>query len=261
MRRNQGKDNDNLQRRITSVPALASPSQGQPNRGIACLRAGAVVIIQALDIEGLRPRLTPTVWVTWLAKALADPAQCRLPAWTMTRFRVTTDDSYSGDWAVKHAAIIKKVQQRLAAAGRSSEVEKDVTLVSRTGLPITGSIDVWTPQVDDGAAVAIDAKTGKHSPAHRLQVNLYQLITRATGEAAMPPKGMLSYPDRDVWIDPAEASAELVSQLAELMEVIAADRPPIAAPSKSNCRFCSLKSICTAAWHGGGQPAFTTDLF
>ena len=211
--------------------------------------------------DPFKGRGAPTVWVTWLAKALADPAQCRLPAWTLTRFSVTTDDSYSGDWAVKHAAIIGKVQQRLAAAGRSSEVEKDVTLISRTGLPITGSIDVWAPQVDGSAAVAIDAKTGKHNPAHRLQVNLYQLITKATGEAVMPPRGMLSYRDRDVWIDPAEASAELVSQVAELMEVIAADRPPAAAPSKSNCRFCSLKGICTAAWHGDSLPTPTTDLF
>jgi CRISPR/Cas system-associated exonuclease Cas4 (RecB family) len=209
----------------------------------------------------LKGRGAPTVWVTWLAKALADPAHCRLPAWALTRFSVTTDDSYSGDWAVKHAAIIGKVQQRLAAAGRSSEVEKDVTLISRTGLPIAGSIDVWAPQVDDSAAVAIDAKTGKHNPAHRLQVNLYQLITKATGEAVMPPRGMLSYQDRDVWINPAEASAELVSQVAELMEIIATDRQPAAAPSKSNCRFCSLKGICTAAWHGDSLPAPTTDLF
>ena len=209
----------------------------------------------------LRSRSSPTVWVTWLAKALADPAQCRLPAWILTRFSVTADDSYSGDWAVKHAAIIERVQQRLTVAGRSSEVEKDVALVSRTGLPIAGSIDVWAPQVDSSPAVAIDAKTGKHNPAHRLQVNLYQLITRATGEAAMPPKGMLAYQGKDVWIDPGEASGELISQVGKLMEVIAADRPPTAAPSKSNCRFCSLKGICTAAWQKDVKPPPTTDLF
>ena len=211
--------------------------------------------------ENFKPRQAPTVWVTWLAKALADPAYCKLPSWVLTRFSVLSGDEYTGDWAIKHAAIIGRVQQRLATTGRTAEVEKEVALVSRTGLPITGSIDVWAPEAGDKPAVAIDAKTGKHNPAHRLQVNLYQLITKASGEANARPAGLLSYPKQDVWIKPEEASAELVSQLARLMEVVAADKPPLAQPSKSNCRFCSLRPACAAAWGGVIKPAPTTNLF
>tara|TARA_R110000868_G_scaffold298361_1_gene558579 strand:- start:130 stop:717 length:588 start_codon:yes stop_codon:yes gene_type:complete len=194
---------------------------------------------------------------------LADPSQCRLPAWTLTRYSVIKDDSYTGDWAVKHAAIIEKVQARLTAKERTSEVEKEVSIVSRTGLPITGSIDVWAPAAPGQPAVAIDAKTGKHSPAHRIQVSIYQLM--AAGMGLSPPgdpaAGMLCYPQRDVWIKPEEASPLLAERLAALMEVIASDSPPAAAPSKGNCRFCSIKDACSAAWQPGPIATHSTALF
>jgi CRISPR/Cas system-associated exonuclease Cas4 (RecB family) len=215
-----------------------------------------------LQSDLLRARSTPTVWVTWLAKVLADPSQCKLPAWTLTRYSVVKDDGYTGDWAVKHAAIIETVQARLAAKDRASEVEREVFIVSRTGLPITGSIDVWAPASADQTAVAIDAKTGKHSPSHRIQVNIYQLMAAGMGlspegEAA----GLLCYPQRDVWIKPEEASPLLAERLAALMEVIAGDSPPVAAPSRGNCRYCSLREACPAAWRPGPEPAYSTALF
>ena len=193
--------------------------------------------IKALvNSDYLKKRSNPSVWVTWLAKLLADPSQCKLTAWTQARYSVIKDDSYTGDWAVKHAAIIETVQARLAAKGRTSEIEKEVSIVSRTGLPITGSIDVWAPAAFGQPAVAIDAKTGKHSPAHRIQVNIYQLMAAGMGlspegEAA----GLLCYPQRDVWIKPEEASPLLAKRLAALMEVIASDSPPAASPSKGSC--------------------------
>lgn len=211
----------------------------------------------------LRPRSAPTVWVTWLAKVLADPSQCRLPAWTLTRYSIIKDDSYTGDWAVKHAAIIERVQARLAAKGRPSSVEREVLIVSRTGLPITGSIDVWAPATTAQLAVAIDAKTGRHSPAHRIQVSIYQLM--AAGMGLSPPgdpaAGMLCYPQRDVWIKPEEASPLLAERLGALMEVIAGDRPPEPAPSKNNCRFCALREACGAAWSAGPEATHSTSLF
>ena len=215
------------------------------------------------ESDQLRPRSSPTVWVTWLAKLLADPSQCKLTAWTLTRYSVIKDDGYTGDWAVKHAAIIERVQARLVAKGRPSEVEREVLIVSRTGLPITGSIDVWAPATPAQSAVAIDAKTGKHSPAHRIQVNIYQLM--AAGMGLSPPgdpaAGLLCYPQRDVWIKPEDASSLLAERLAALMEVIASDSPPAAAPSKGNCRFCSIKDACSAAWQPGPIATHSTALF
>jgi CRISPR-associated protein Cas4 len=219
---------------------------------------------QVLDMASLQPRSALSVWITWLAKALADPSTCRLPIWTQTRFKVLKEDDYTGDWAIKHSALIQRVQARLAAKGRSSEVEKEISIASKSGLVITGSIDVWSPEINGLPAAVIDAKTGKYSPAHRIQVNLYQLITAQTENLATKsyPVGMLCYQSKDVWIKPEEVSAQLVDQLARLMEEVASDLPPEPLPSRSNCKYCALKHVCSASLQPArAAPAIATSLF
>jgi CRISPR/Cas system-associated exonuclease Cas4 (RecB family) len=195
---------------------------------------------------GLSPKDEHGVWVTWLAKLLADPAQCKLPAWVQTRFNVARDDTFTGNWAAKHGALIEKAKARLEHAQRPCVIEQDVSVISRTGLKILGSIDVWAPEHDGKPAVVIDAKTGKHKPAHRLQVNLYQLMTGANERfgCTRPPSGMLMYPESEIWINASEASQDLAKRTGATMDALASSRPPIPTPSKHNCRFCSIGHLC-----------------
>jgi CRISPR/Cas system-associated exonuclease Cas4 (RecB family) len=219
---------------------------------------------QVLDMASLQPRAVSSVWITWLAKALADPSTCGLPIWTQTRFKVLKEDDYTGDWAIKHSALIQRVQARLAAKGRSSEVEKEVSIASKSGLVITGSIDVWSPETDSSPAAVIDAKTGKYSPAHRIQVNLYQLITAQTESLTREgyPVGMLCYQGKDVWIKPEDVAGELIDQLSQLMEEVACDSQPEPRPSRSNCKYCALKHVCSASLQPASPPSpVSTSLF
>jgi len=200
------------------------------------------------------PELTPkpetATWVTWLAKPLSDPAQCLVPLYVQSRFKITKEDAYMGDWAAKHSAIMESVRERMLAKGRSVELEKEIAVTSKTGVPITGSIDVWSPEYKGGPAVAADAKTGKPKPADRLQVNLYQLMARASPDfgLSMPPIGLVKYhAGEEVWLAADQAGGELATRLSRLMETVAADSPPSASPSRSNCRFCSLKHLCPDA--------------
>ena len=216
-----------------------------------------------LNSDQLTRRAQPAVWVTWLAKLLADPAECYLPAWVQTRFSVAKDTAFTGDWAARHASIIEHVASRLSAAGRRPQIEKEVAVTSRTGLRISGAMDIWAPETDDREAVIVDAKTGKHKPAHRLQVNLYQLMTSNSQEfkCTRKPAGMIAYADSRVWIKPAEATPDLSARVAKAMEVIAKDAQPTPAPSRSNCRYCPIGHICQHKQNQAPLPAPPVDIF
>ncbi len=155
-----------------------------------------------------------------------------------------------GDWAAKHSAIMESVRERMLAKGRSVELEREIAVTSKTGVPIVGSIDVWSPEHNGGPAVAADAKTGKPKPSDRLQVNLYQLMARASPGfgLSVPPIGLVKYhAGEEVWLAADQAGGELATRLSRLMETVAADNPPSTSPSRSNCRFCSLKHLCPDA--------------
>lgn len=212
---------------------------------------------------GLSPKDEPGVWVTWLAKLLADPAECKLPAWVQTRFNVSKDNTFTGNWAAKHGALIEKAKARLEQAQRPCAVEKDIAVISRTGLKISGSMDVWAPEHDGKPAVIIDAKTGRHKPAHRLQVNLYQLMTGANEQfrCTRPPGGLLMYPESEVWIHAGEASQELAERTGATMDVLSSSSPPAPTPSKGNCRFCSISHLCPDRYGQDLPPPPVMDLF
>lgn len=196
--------------------------------------------------DGLKAKEKPVVWVTWLAKVLADPSECMLPAYVQTRFSVLKDDTFTGDWAAKHGSLLEQVKAKLIQSGRPCSLEQEIAVTSRTGLKITGAIDLWAPEHEGKPAVIIDAKTGKHKPAHRLQVNLYQLMAKVNNQlgCSMRPMGMLVYVNSEIWIKAEEASPELSHRVATAVETIAAERQPAPAPSRSNCRFCPIGHLC-----------------
>lgn len=196
----------------------------------------------------LKPELT--TWVTWLAKPLADPSVCLVPLYVQSRFKITKEDVYMGDWAAKHATIMESLKQRILANGRKVELEKEIGIKSKTGVTIVGSIDVWSPEHNGSAAVAADAKTGKPKPSDRLQVALYQLMARVHPGYALSatPIGLLKYYRGDeVWLNAEQAGPQLACRLSRLMKIVAAKDPPITSPSHSNCRFCPLKHLCPDA--------------
>lgn len=216
-----------------------------------------------LSTEQLTKKAEPVVWVTWLARLLADPAECHTPAWVQTRFSVAKDTAFTGDWAARHASIIEQVSLRLRAAGRQPKIEQEIAVTSRTGLRISGAMDIWAPETDGQEAVIVDAKTGKHRPAHRLQVNLYQLMTGASREfqCTKKPAGLIAYVDTEIWIKPTEATSELAARVAKVMEIIASDAQPKPAPSRSNCRYCPIGHICQDRQVQAASSAPLVDIF
>ena len=203
---------------------------------------------------GFQLKETPGAWITWLAEPLSDPAACLLPLHQLSRTVVPRDDDAGslGDWATRHGLLMEETAEAIKARGRTVLLERPIAITSRTGVTVSGSMDIWVPE--DPAAkqvgMVIDAKTGKKKAAHRSQVNLYQLLLQASPDFATtaPPSGGLVYGDgTKVNVPPEEAGPALRAKLARLLEVVAADVAPDPAPSSSGCRFCRIREWCPSA--------------
>ena len=216
---------------------------------------------------GFEEKREPGAWITWLAEPMSDPAACLLPLHQLSRTVVPRDDDAGslGDWATRHGLLMEETAESIRAKGRTVLLEQPIAITSRTGVAVSGSMDIWVEE--DAAAkqagLVIDAKTGKKKAAHRSQVNLYQLLLQASPDFATstPPSGGLVYGDgTKVNISAEEASPALRSKLGRLLEVEAADVAPDPTPSSSGCRFCRMKSWCPSASTGRQRPPAVSDF-
>jgi CRISPR/Cas system-associated exonuclease Cas4 (RecB family) len=214
-----------------------------------------------------KPKTAPGAWITWLSEPLSDPAACLLPLFIQSRTVVPKDDEAGsmGDWATKHGLLMEETAESIRAKGRTVLLEQPIAITSRTGVTVSGSMDIWVKE--DAAArqagMVIDAKTGKKKAAHRSQVNLYQLLLQASPDftTSTPPSGGLVYGDgTKVNVPAEEASPALRAKLGRLLEAVAADVAPDPIPSSSGCRFCRLKEWCPSASNGRPKPPVVEDF-
>jgi CRISPR/Cas system-associated exonuclease Cas4 (RecB family) len=208
----------------------------------------------------------PGSWITWLAGPMTDPAACLLPLYLQSRTVVPREDNADlGDWATKHGLLMEETAEQLRSRGRTVLLEQPIAVTSKTGVIVSGSMDLWVEEDPDKRqqALVIDAKTGKQRPHHRAQVNLYQLLTTASPDfqTTGPVAGGLVYGDGARFNIPAdEASPALKAKLGQLLEVVAEDIAPDPAPSSNNCRFCRLKEWCPSAASGRAKPPSVFDF-
>lgn len=201
---------------------------------------------------GFEEKREPASWITWLSEPLAEAGSCLLPLHQQSRFFVPKDDDAGalGDWATRHAALVEEIANNLQNRGRTVEIEKPISVISRSGVTISGQMDVFSPEARPNRALVVDAKTGKQRAKNYSQVLAYMALLWASPEFSteVPPDGGLVYGDgTKVNIPAAECDTNFKQRLAGLLEVVASDGPaPDPIPS-SACRFCRMKAWCPAA--------------
>lgn len=201
---------------------------------------------------GFESKGSPGTWITWLSEPLAEAGSCLLPLHQQSRFVIPKDDDAGamGDWATKHAALVEEIAELLKANGRSVEIERPVAVTSRSGVVVSGQMDVFSPQVKPQRALVIDAKTGKQRSKHRAQVLTYMALLQASPEFetdALPDGGLVYGDGTKVNIPGAEVDQGFKQRLGALLEVVANDGPAPDPVAGSGCRFCRLKEWCPSA--------------
>ena len=105
---------------------------------------------------------------------------------------------------------------------------------------IAGKPDLIAEKGND--VVVIDAKTGRPSPAHRVQVMIYQYavpraLERYRGKDIM---GHLRYPDSHIGAPASAVNREFIGNLGALIRRLADETPARKVPSPQECRFCDI---------------------
>ena len=118
----------------------------------------------------------PYIWATWLAKLLAGEAHCEWAGWFRAHHQdwmKPPSDFDQSRWMFDHRALVNRKRESREGWGYTVYTENQNAFRLRGKVAtLAGKPDLIAVNGHD--AVIIDAKTGKHSPAHADQVKIYQ---------------------------------------------------------------------------------------
>ena len=210
----------------------------------------------------------PYTWVTWLPRLLSGESSCEWATWFKAQHegnswaRVPSDFDQAG-WLMDHTALLN--EQR----GLWERQEYSVLTEAQNSFTLRGSSAALAGKPDlvaqrKGEVTVIDAKTGRPSPHHAIQVMIYMYALPRAVERykGMALSGQVAYPDHVVDI-PAEAVDEgFIRNLGGLIRRLAAGTPARHIPSPMECRFCEItQADCPERAEEGLPEEGTTDEF
>ena len=155
----------------------------------------------------------PYIWVTWLPRLLSGESSCEWAAWFKAQHEGSSwakapSDFDRAGWLMDHTALLNEQREVWEKQGCSvlTEAQNSFTLRGSSA-SLAGKPDL-VAQRRDGVTI-IDAKSGRPSPHHTIQVMIYmyalpRALERYRGLAL---SGQVAYPDHVVDI-PAAAVDE-----------------------------------------------------
>ena len=191
-------------------------------------------------------RDSPYIWATWLARLRAGEAHCEWAGWFRAHYRDWTkppSDFDSARWTADHTELVNQARESREALGYEvfTENQNSFRLRGATAT-LAGKPDLIAIKGRD--AVVIDAKTGRNSPHHPVQVMIYQYaVPRALEEyRGMEFRGHVIYPDGNVQIPVSGVDRKFIDRLGGLIQRLADETPARRVPSASECRWCDITS-------------------
>ena len=191
-------------------------------------------------------RVTPYIWATWLTKLMVGETSCEWAAWFKARheswsYKKVPSSFDATTWQLKHTALLNRIQNDLEGEGKLVFTESQNQFVLRgSSATLAGKPDLITRKGNDGTIY--DAKTGKPSPSHHIQVMVYMYaIPRALKQyKGVEFDGKVVYPDQEVVIPGAAIDQTFIDNLGQLIRRVSAGTPARKVPSAMECGFCNL---------------------
>ena len=191
-----------------------------------------------------RAREHPYVWATWIARLLAGEAHCEWASWFRAHYQDWARPPSDFDqtrWMMDHTDLVNQARESRKKLGYTVYTEGQNSFRLRGKFPtLAGKPDLIA--VKGGDAVIIDAKTGRPSPHHSVQVLTYMYAV----PKAMPEyrdvefRGHVIYLDGNVQIPVSGLDQPFVERLGALIRRLAEENPARRVPSASECRFCDI---------------------
>lgn len=210
----------------------------------------------------------PTVWITWLAKLMADEVQCQWSVWFRTHYRYeklsTRFDSVC--WSANHRVLLDQRIRELELEGYTVYVEGEnwFEVAGRSHrVKVAGKPDILA--IRDNQAVIEDCKTGrkKNSDLYQILVYLLLLPLATTRCQRLSLAGRLVYLDGVVEIQPDHLNEEFKEQLRSAIATLSSTTPARKVPSFQECRYCDIPvQCCSQRVENSPQESLTDhDLF
>lgn len=195
------------------------------------------------------PRDKPYVWATWLRSLISGEASCEWAAWfrahnKFTKRPNTSDDGQLALWQIEHTALLSSTRDRLRREGYTVYLEQQnaFKVISPIGT-LAGKPDIIA--IKGREAWVMDVKTKSVKVKDRAQVMLYMWALKHSNlinYRNLTFDGRLINPNSEVIIPSDEVTPSFVDGLRSLLRRVCDDKPPYAAPSGGECRFCDISS-------------------
>ena len=196
-------------------------------------------------------RSSPYMYATWPTKYLTGEKSCLWACWFKAHhqgYEKAPSDFDLVRWQAEHTVLVNSLANDLEKQGCRVWIEhqNSFRIESRkSGLTVSGRPDLIA-EFPDGRTVIYDAKTGRESPSHLLQVQLYMyLLPRQRGSAWCGTRfsGAVVYADgSEKCVPPESIDGPFVERLADFMQKMASDMPARRVPSAFECGQCDLTS-------------------
>lgn len=191
-----------------------------------------------------KPRPKQFIWVTWLAKVLAEETKCIYSIQQLTNYQFPKQpnnyDSSEHDEKVIQRAIILQEQGFTVYV----EYQNSFKVNGKTyDVCVSGRPDIVA--VKDDWVIVEDIKTGKRKNSHKMQVLLYMLLLPLASETQdichkQIPHGRLIYSDGIVDIPAWQVDDKFRKRLREAIATISTSKSLKPKPSYWECRYCSI---------------------
>ena len=199
-----------------------------------------------------RPRESPYVWATWLARLLAGEASCEWAGWFRSHYQdwaKPPSDFNQAQWMLDHTALVNRERESRESRERLGYTvfteNQNSFRLRGTSATVAGKPDLIA--VKGQGAVIIDAKTGKPGPAHAAQVLIYMYALPKALEQyrGVEFRGHVVYPESQVGIPVSAVDCRFVENLSGLIRRLASETPARRVPSAHECAFCDItKADC-----------------
>jgi len=193
-------------------------------------------------------RKSPYIWVTWLTRLLVGEHNCEWCAWFKTHHESNSWEkvprSYDHTmWQMEHTKLLREIRTQLESEGKIVFIEGQNSFVLRgSSASLGGKPDIIATSGDKG--LIIDVKTGKHSPAHHVQVMVYMYaVPRVLQQfKGITFDGRVVYKDKVIDIPSTAVDEKFVENLSGLIKRLSSPNPAIKVPNVVECSFCDITS-------------------
>ena len=205
----------------------------------------------------------PYIWATWLPRLLTGENSCEWAIWFKAHYHDWTRQPSNFDqaqWLLDHTALVNERIRNWEVGGYNVDIEAQnrFELRGRTAT-LAGRPDIIAHREDE--AVIIDAKTGRDSPSHAVQVMIYlYAVTRALERYRHASlHGQVTYQDHTVRIPADAVDDQFVKNLGALIRRLSAREPARRVPSRQECRYCDVGTAdCPVRVDAEFEPAGST---